>query len=71
MLYFHRRAECLKIIAPVSFKEEFDKAAAGLFGSGWAWLVCDAQGRLSIEKESNAGNPLTRGLTPLLTFDVW
>lgn len=54
-----------------AFKEEFDKAAAGLFGSGWAWLVCDAQGRLSIEKESNAGNPLTRGLTPLLTFDVW
>ena len=54
-----------------NFKAEFNKAAATLFGSGWAWLVKDADGRLSITKESNAGNPITRGLTPLLTFDVW
>ena len=54
-----------------NFKTEFNKAAATLFGSGWAWLVKDADGRLSITKESNAGNPITRGLTPLLTFDVW
>lgn len=54
-----------------NFKTEFGKAAVTLFGSGWAWLVKDAEGRLSITKESNAGNPMTRGLTPLLTFDVW
>ncbi len=53
------------------FKTEFGKAAITVFGSGWAWLVKDAEGRLSIAKESNAGNPLTRGLIPLLTFDVW
>jgi len=54
-----------------NFKAEFNKAAVSVFGSGWAWLVKDAQGKLSIVKESNAGNPLTHGLTPLLTFDVW
>jgi len=54
-----------------NFKAEFNKAAITVFGSGWAWLVKDADGKLSIVKESNAGNPLTRGLTPLLTFDVW
>ncbi len=53
------------------FKAEFNKAAVSVFGSGWAWLVKDAEGRLSIVKESNAGNPITRGLTPVLTFDVW
>lgn len=53
------------------FKAEFNKAAVSVFGSGWAWLVKDADGRLSIVKESNAGNPITRGLTPVLTFDVW
>jgi len=54
-----------------NFKAEFNKAAVSVFGSGWAWLVKDAEGKLSIVKESNAGNPVTRGLTPLLTFDVW
>ena len=54
-----------------SFKAEFNKAAVSVFGSGWAWLVKDGDGKLSIVKESNAGNPITRGLTPLLTFDVW
>jgi len=54
-----------------NFKSEFGKAAITVFGSGWAWLVKDAEGKLSITKESNAGNPITRGLTPLLTFDVW
>ena len=54
-----------------NFKDEFNKAAVSVFGSGWAWLVKDADGKLSIVKESNAGNPVTRGLTPLLTFDVW
>ncbi|MDD3321365.1 MAG: superoxide dismutase [Paludibacter sp.] len=54
-----------------NFKAEFNKAAATVFGSGWAWLVKDDDGKLSIIKESNAGNPMTRGLIPLLTFDVW
>ncbi len=53
------------------FKKQFGQAAVTVFGSGWAWLVKDAEGKLSIAKESNAGNPVTRGLTPLLTFDVW
>jgi superoxide dismutase, Fe-Mn family len=54
-----------------NFKAEFNKATISVFGSGWGWLVKDADGKLSIVKESNAGNPLTRGLNPLLTFDVW
>ena len=53
------------------FKEEFATAAAGIFGSGWAWLAADKEGKLSITKESNAGNPLQHGLTPLMTCDVW
>lgn len=54
-----------------AFKEEFTKAAIGLFGSGWAWLVADTQGKLSVKAESNAGNPLRQGLKPLLVIDVW
>jgi superoxide dismutase, Fe-Mn family len=54
-----------------SFKEQFTKAAATLFGSGWAWLVRDKDGKLKIVQESNAGNPLRDGMTPLLTCDVW
>ncbi len=54
-----------------AFKEVFSKAAATLFGSGWAWLVKDASGDLKIVQTSNAGNPMTDGLTPILTCDVW
>jgi Fe-Mn family superoxide dismutase len=54
-----------------AFKEQFAKSAATLFGSGWAWLVKDADGKLQITQESNAGNPLRKGLTPILTCDVW
>ncbi|HDP54118.1 MAG TPA: superoxide dismutase [Bacteroidetes bacterium] len=53
------------------FKEAFTKAAATLFGSGWAWLVKDAYGHLEIVPESNAGNPLRNGQIPILTCDVW
>lgn len=54
-----------------SFKDQFSKAAATLFGSGWAWLVKTPSGKLEIIQESNAGNPLKDGHTPLLTCDVW
>lgn len=53
------------------FQEEFQAKGAGLFGSGWVWLSADASGKLVITQESNAQNPLTKGLKPLLTFDVW
>jgi Fe-Mn family superoxide dismutase len=53
------------------FKEKFSNAAATLFGSGWAWLVKKPDGTLDITQESNAGNPLRSGSTPLLTCDVW
>jgi Fe-Mn family superoxide dismutase len=54
-----------------SFKEKFSNAAATLFGSGWAWLVKKADGKLEIVQTANAGNPLRDGKTPLLTCDVW
>ncbi len=53
------------------FVKEFNAAALSLFGSGWAWLAKESNGNLVILKESNAGTPLTKGLTPILTFDVW
>ncbi len=54
-----------------AFKEAFSKAAATLFGSGWAWLVVNAANELEIVQTSNAGNPMRDGLKPLLTCDVW
>ena len=54
-----------------AFKEKFSAAAVSLFGSGWAWLVKNPDGHLEIIQESNAGNPLRKGKTPLLTCDVW
>lgn len=54
------------------FKKEFAQAATGQFGSGWAWLVADASGKLKVVKTGNADNPITLDLgTPLLTIDVW
>lgn len=53
------------------FKEKFTNAAVTLFGSGWAWLIKNADGSLSIEATSNAGNPLKDGKKALLTCDVW
>ncbi len=54
-----------------AFKDEFSKKGATLFGSGWVWLSSDKEGKLVITQETNAGNPVQRGLKPLLTFDVW
>lgn len=54
-----------------NFQKEFNATAASLFGSGWVWLAADKDKKLSIQKESNAGNPLTKGLQPILCFDVW
>ena len=54
-----------------AFKEAFQKAGATLFGSGWVWLSADKDGKLVITQEANAANPVQKGLTPLLTFDVW
>ena len=54
-----------------AFKEEFQKKGATLFGSGWVWLSADKEGKLVITQETNAANPIQRGLKPLLTFDVW
>lgn len=54
-----------------AFKESFSKSAATLFGAGWSWLVKDVQGKLSIVQTSNAANPMTDRLTPLMTCDVW
>jgi Fe-Mn family superoxide dismutase len=53
------------------FKEEFSKCAVTTFGSGWAWLVKNADGSLALVSTSNAGCPLTAGQTPVLTCDVW
>lgn len=54
-----------------AFKEAFEAAGAGLFGSGWVWLQADAAGELSIAQYAGADNPVAHGLRPLLTFDVW
>ncbi len=54
-----------------AFKKEFEQKGATLFGSGWVWLSADKDGKLVITQQRNAENPVTAGLSPLLTFDVW
>lgn len=52
-------------------REEFNRAALAVFGSGWAWLVQHPDGRLAIVTTRNAGTPLTGNSTPLLACDLW
>ena len=54
-----------------AFQKAFTETAVKTFGSGWAWLVRDGAGELSLISTSNAGNPMTDNVTPLLTCDVW
>mmetsp|Transcript_5630 Transcript_5630/g.8640 ORF Transcript_5630/g.8640 Transcript_5630/m.8640 type:complete len:187 (-) Transcript_5630:914-1474(-) len=54
-----------------AFKQEFTTTAATHFGSGWAWLVKNGEGKLEVVGTHDAGNPLTDGKTPILTCDVW
>ncbi len=54
-----------------AFKEEFSNKGATLFGSGWVWLSAQENDTLVITQESGANNPITKGLKPILTFDVW
>ncbi len=53
-----------------SFKDQFSKAAAGRFGSGWAWLSVGG-GKLAVTSTPNQDSPLSEGLTPILGLDVW
>ena len=53
-----------------AFKEQFEAAGVGRFGSGWAWLVVDG-GKLAITSTANQDNPVSDGQTPLLGNDVW
>ena len=83
-MYFEQFSNTPKVMSPKfaallerdfgsveAFKKEFEQKGATLFGSGWVWLSADAQGKLVITQQKNAENPVTMGLTPLLTFDVW
>ena len=54
-----------------SFKQDFVAKGVSLFGSGWVWLSSNSDGTLVISQEPGASNPVAKGLTPLLTFDVW
>lgn len=54
-----------------SFKKDFNDLGGATFGSGWVWLVQKDNGELDLVNTSNAGNPMTEGLHPILTCDVW
>lgn len=54
-----------------AFMKEFEQKGVTLFGSGWVWLSANGNGHLVITQQKNAENPVTDGLQPLLTFDVW
>ena len=54
-----------------TFQKKFTEEATKHFGSGWAWLVLNGEGKLAITSTHDAANPIQDGLTPLLTCDVW
>jgi len=54
-----------------AFKEQFNKAGAGRFGSGWAWLIVDGTGALKITSTANQDNPMMEGQQPVFGVDVW
>lgn len=54
-----------------SFKEQFANAATGQFGSGWAWLIAESDGSVSVTSTPNQDTPLMEGKTPILGLDVW
>jgi len=54
-----------------TFKQRFDALARGVFGSGWAWLVKDADGGVALLSTPNQDAPLMQGVTPILALDVW
>jgi Fe-Mn family superoxide dismutase len=54
-----------------AFKEQLSKAGVGQFGSGWAWLIADKNGKLSIKSYPNQDSPLMEGMTPIMGVDVW
>ena len=54
-----------------SLKDSFIKAAKAQFGSGWAWIVLDADGKIAVTATPNEGNPLRDACTPLFVCDVW
>ena len=54
-----------------AFKQAFTQAALSRFGSGWAWLVVDKEGKLQVESSANQDSPLMEGLVPILGLDVW
>jgi superoxide dismutase, Fe-Mn family len=54
-----------------SFREQFEKAAAARFGSGWAWLNLKNDGSLVVNSTANQDSPVMEGLTPILGIDVW
>ena len=83
-MYFEQFSNSPKVMSPKlmalmernfgsveAFKKEFEQKGATLFGSGWVWLSADKDGKLVITQQKNAENPVTMGLRPLLTFDVW
>ena len=68
----HLEAQIVKQWGTVAaFQADFVAKGTTLFGSGWVWLSSTPDGTLVISQETNANNPLTKGLKPLLTFDVW
>ncbi len=69
--YYHFSKVYIEFGSFDSFVEQFSKTAVTTFGSGWAWLVKNAEGGLEIISTGNADNPMTEGKTPLMICDVW